>query len=284
LSNRSSKSDSTIHLHSDGYQSDLTIADGKGVEMVKNDLLGHLSSSDCAELMMLSHRSLKCQTKDHLKNLVLDLKGLIEFENAVCAQGKVPDAFLDPDARVNCLDVSLPDGYIDLYFQKKFQLTDAVLCEFLNHLSPVNWASMERKYGYDYPASMLAIDFNLRDGWTHGIIDTGTMDCTVFYLGGPQADPGIRSQALLTYIIPFYAEAFKRAFGTAGRPIRRLTHREREVLKWIKAGKSSWEISVILKCSKRVVDFHVNNLKHKLNVVSRAQAVAVGLKNGIIEF
>ena len=41
---------------------------------------------------------------------------------------------------------------------------------------------------------------------------------------------------------------------------------------------------MILSCSKRVVDFHVTNLKQKLNAVSRAQAVAIGLQNNIIKF
>lgn len=63
-----------------------------------------------------------------------------------------------------------------------------------------------------------------------------------------------------------------------------LSSREIEVLDWIKRGKSSWDISVILGCSKRVVDFHVANIKVKLDVVSRAQAVAVALKMGLIEF
>ena len=63
-----------------------------------------------------------------------------------------------------------------------------------------------------------------------------------------------------------------------------LTTKEIEILNWIKRGKSSWDISVILDCSKRVVDYHVRNIKNKLNAVSRAQAVAVALKYGFIDF
>ena len=68
------------------------------------------------------------------------------------------------------------------------------------------------------------------------------------------------------------------------KPLYHFTEREIEVLNWIKEGKSSWEISMILKCSKRVVDFHVANIKRKLNVASRAQAVAICLQHGIIGF
>ncbi|BBO86286.1 hypothetical protein DSCO28_68520 [Desulfosarcina ovata subsp. sediminis] len=63
-----------------------------------------------------------------------------------------------------------------------------------------------------------------------------------------------------------------------------LTRKESEVLNWIKEGKSSWEISKILDCSKRVVDFHVSNIKDKLNASNRAQAVAIGLQYQLIRF
>jgi DNA-binding CsgD family transcriptional regulator len=65
---------------------------------------------------------------------------------------------------------------------------------------------------------------------------------------------------------------------------RELSSREIEVLNWIKEGKSSWEISVILGVGKRTIDFHVSNIKQKLNAATRAQAVAIGLQNRIIEF
>jgi LuxR family quorum sensing-dependent transcriptional regulator len=62
-----------------------------------------------------------------------------------------------------------------------------------------------------------------------------------------------------------------------------LTSREREVLMWVAAGKSAWEIGEILKISKRTVDEHSQTATRKLGAVNRAQAVAVALRNRIIE-
>lgn len=62
-----------------------------------------------------------------------------------------------------------------------------------------------------------------------------------------------------------------------------LSAREVEVLKWTGAGKSSWEIALILGVAERTVNFHVNNALRKLNVVNRTQAVAVALQLGLIE-
>jgi DNA-binding CsgD family transcriptional regulator len=62
-----------------------------------------------------------------------------------------------------------------------------------------------------------------------------------------------------------------------------LSGRELEVLNWLKKGKSSWDISVILKISERTVNYHVYNVMGKLEVVNRPQALAVAAGMGLIE-
>lgn len=54
-----------------------------------------------------------------------------------------------------------------------------------------------------------------------------------------------------------------------------LTNKERDVLRWVVEGKTSWEIGRILYTSERTVKFHLKNVYAKLNVSNRAQAVAV---------
>jgi DNA-binding CsgD family transcriptional regulator len=60
------------------------------------------------------------------------------------------------------------------------------------------------------------------------------------------------------------------------------SRREVEVLNWLKAGKTSWDISVIMKISERTVNYHVNNIMQKLNVTNRSQAVAEAARFGMI--
>ena len=61
-----------------------------------------------------------------------------------------------------------------------------------------------------------------------------------------------------------------------------LSNREKEVLKWLKEGKRSWDISRILQISRNTVNFHIKNLFKKLNVVNRTQAVSEAMRQGII--
>ena len=56
-----------------------------------------------------------------------------------------------------------------------------------------------------------------------------------------------------------------------------LTGREREVLTWTSAGKTSTEISIILCITKRTVDAHIESAMRKLNAVNRVHAVVKAL-------
>ena len=63
--------------------------------------------------------------------------------------------------------------------------------------------------------------------------------------------------------------------GCDGNLLHLLSPREREVLGWLRMGKTSWDISVILRISERTVNYHVNNIIRKLGVVNRMQAVSM---------
>jgi LuxR family quorum sensing-dependent transcriptional regulator len=59
--------------------------------------------------------------------------------------------------------------------------------------------------------------------------------------------------------------------------------REAEVLTWVARGKSAWEIGEILRITKRTVDEHVQTAVRKLGASNRTHAVALGLREGIID-
>lgn len=248
------------------------------------DLKSFLGVYDLVALLTLSQRSLSCHDIGGLKQLVADLGELIGFEYAALAQAKIPDAFIDPQATIHSLDISYPAGYMDLYMQNRLYLTDATICTFLSNLAPVHWRRVDQHFENPYPAAALSLDLGMVDGWTHGILDTATMTCTEMALGWPNEEKDPRTETMLAYIAPFITQAYRRLLNGQGREAFHLTAREKEVLNWLKEGKNSWEISMILHCSRRVVDFHVANIKKKLNCTSRSQAIATALYHGLIQF
>ena len=61
-----------------------------------------------------------------------------------------------------------------------------------------------------------------------------------------------------------------------------LSVREREVLEWMKEGKTNWEISHILSISERTVKFHVQNILVKLQASTRGHAIALAMEQRLI--
>jgi DNA-binding CsgD family transcriptional regulator len=53
-----------------------------------------------------------------------------------------------------------------------------------------------------------------------------------------------------------------------------LSSRELECLRWVAAGKTDWEIGVILSISNATVRFHIDRARLKLEASTRSQAVA----------
>ena len=58
------------------------------------------------------------------------------------------------------------------------------------------------------------------------------------------------------------------------RPFEIMSARELECLRWVAAGKTDWEIGMILSISATTVKFHLNGARAKLGARTRAQAAA----------
>jgi DNA-binding CsgD family transcriptional regulator len=65
-------------------------------------------------------------------------------------------------------------------------------------------------------------------------------------------------------------------------PVTRLTPREREVLQWTAQGKSAWAVGEILKMSESTVLTHLRNVRAKMGVSSKHQAILRAVSLGLI--
>lgn len=78
------------------------------------------------------------------------------------------------------------------------------------------------------------------------------------------------------------AERTSSARAAAVEPSESLTGRERQVLQMLAGGLGNKEIARRLKISEHTAKFHVASILGKLGVSSRTEAVAVGLRRGLI--
>jgi LuxR family quorum-sensing transcriptional regulator LasR len=102
---------------------------------------------------------------------------------------------------------------------------------------------------------------------------------------GPSFDRAVAESMASLTLIRDYAFASAQRFCGASAGVEtppRLTRRELEVLNWVMAGKSSWEVARITNCSEATVNFHMANVRQKFNVNTRQQAVVKAIALGLI--
>ena len=133
-----------------------------------------------------------------------------------------------------------------------------------------------------------AKEYGYMDGWSHANYHSQSAAVSVISFAGKKVDNDRRTTTILKYIVPHLAESFMSIFNPNLVKLRErtrfhVTPRELEILKWLERGKSTWDISVILSRSERVVKWHVNNLMQKLSAQNRTQAVAIGMRLGLLE-
>ena len=85
---------------------------------------------------------------------------------------------------------------------------------------------------------------------------------------------------LRDYTLESAQKFVQRTFNPAAQV--KLTGSELECLKWVAAGKTSWEVARILSRSEATINFHLANIKRKFDVQTRQQAVVRAIRMGIL--
>ena len=99
-------------------------------------------------------------------------------------------------------------------------------------------------------------------------------------LSGNMAD--LVRQGLLVHLQEESDDFEEEAAAVADGSPERLTLREREVLEMMTEGLSNKEIAAQLNISAHTVKFHISSILGKLGASSRTEAVAIGLRRGIV--
>jgi len=73
--------------------------------------------------------------------------------------------------------------------------------------------------------------------------------------------------------------------GSPSAPLRtvHLSSREREILRYIAAGHTTKELAAALNIAESTAEWHISNILAELGAASRAEAVAIGLREGLLE-
>jgi DNA-binding CsgD family transcriptional regulator len=250
--------------------------------MITMTRIHELSKRDACGTLELINDCLSCTSLDEFRQLIFKLQKLIAFDVATCLVSKK-----DESGQIKSLDVvnvNYPSEWIEHYLANGYQQLDPILKTNFQNFRLQYWADTYRKTPPPKKFLSIAQDFGLKSGYTHGARNYTGEEGSLFSLSGPSLEKCERTETILNTTIPHLHQAFCRVAQYSNvRNNSVLTTREKEVLSWVKEGKNTWEISVILHISERTVHFHAQNIMQKLNASSRPHAVAIALGERLIE-
>lgn len=242
-----------------------------------------VSQRDALTLLEIIHDCLSCVTTSDASNVMRRVSTLIDFNHAIYALAQ-----LDKQGAITqyeMINFSYPLEWLSLYQTKNFHLRDPIAMENLSNYNLQYWADTYEKYPVDKEFKDTSCDFNLFNGYAAGTTNqVRTEGCLLSMAGDMAKHP--RHDYILNNLLPHLHVAFSNILqnNKKQKVSSQISRREKEVLDWIQYGKSTWDISVILKISERTVKYHANNIMTKLNAVNRSHAVAIAIRSGLIDF
>lgn len=171
-----------------------------------------------------------------------------------------------------------PEQWSDEYLRQKYFADDPIAMHTLRAIDPFEWANI-RFTDECWPRGRKIMDTaaecGLRNGIVIPIVRSDVVAAVTMAGEHPDLDPGAKRAI---HLIGLFAHAKAIALESQKVPVRVLTDRERDVVAWVAAGKTAWDISKILGVSEAAVIKRINNAMRKLDASNRAQAVAHAIR------
>ena len=240
-----------------------------------------LSAADSMTLLEITHLCVSCRTESDFRSLFPKIRELLPFDHAFChsARDGPPRGVVSLD-RIN---VSYPEGFTREYLSRNYFQVDAVVKEAFSTCRAQYCSEATR--GRPKEITALCMDFGVGEGYVLGTRSALNAGGGLFHFKSPSLRYDRRAAAVLEFIAPHLHIALSQVFEREHprEDAATLSAREREVMKWLSEGKSSWETSAILGISERTVNFHVYNVLTKLGAANRPQALAMMARSGLLD-
>lgn len=181
------------------------------------------------------------------------------------------------------------DEWRQHYETEKLHYVDPTVRHCMTSVLPLVWEPEIFQQKEQHALYEEASQFGIRSGITfpmHGCNgEAGLISFATDMLPGQQFNERLTHYMADLSLVRDYAFESSLRYIRArvpAEPVPHLTKRELEVIKWVMAGKSSWEISRITDCAEATINFHISNIRQKFNVNTRQQALVKAIALGII--
>jgi transcriptional regulator EpsA len=188
------------------------------------------------------------------------------------------------------------DAQFDLVLHEQEGLVSQAFTEWAKLGTPLFYSTehpsqVHTHYAVEQIAAEPMLQSELKRFVVHGFGNEHSRIATMVMFGRLSSPVSARTAHLLELLMPHLHCAIVKVTSNKSPAImstskhgrvKPLSKREVEVLEWLQAGKTNWEIGNIMQVSPLTIKNHVQNILRKLDVENRSQAATKALKLGMI--
>jgi LuxR family quorum sensing-dependent transcriptional regulator len=174
-----------------------------------------------------------------------------------------------------------PGAWSERYHTRNYGPIDSALQRVHSSSAPFRWSDT-RDLGSDLRKTQVldeACEFGMRDGFVVPFRNAGELEAGVSF--GTDKYMITKREESAIHMIALYAY-----MGLRPRPQRtvprELSRRERECVKWLAAGKTAWEIGMILSIQKQTVVEYLALARRKTGASNAPHLIAICLREGLL--
>lgn len=253
---------------------------------VLDDESGMQLAIDHCALLSVVEATLEIRTpQQFLRWIRNELQHLLPHEVLACGIGQV---YPDGVRMQKLLCDNFPWQYLDEICRSDGSVLSPIMANWCREQRPQLFEASAYSAAEVSPSGEMVHDewlaifnkYQLCNVAAHGMLDLDSTVTSYFSFSRIPESLGPRHARLLELLIPHMHVTLKRVLAkieplsNAVSPMTpNITPREREVLCWIRKGKTNWEIAQILSLSEHTIKNQVRTLLVKLRVNNRTEAV-----------
>ncbi|BEV07399.1 XrtB/PEP-CTERM-associated transcriptional regulator EpsA [Methylophilus sp. DW102] len=266
-----------------------------GIDQANDQWTLALNEEQRTLFMEVIEESLRLQNRAHLFNwLQRGFQCLLAHEVVIIAVRGMERASYDYEYLTSSRYFG--DSQFDLVLHEQEGLVNQAFTQWAKLGTPLFYTTehasqVHTHYAIEQVAAEPMLLSELKRFVVHGFGNEHSRIATMVMFGRLSSPANARSAHLLELLMPHLHCAIVKVTSNKSPAImstskhgrvKPLSKREVEVLEWLQAGKTNWEIGNIMQVSPLTIKNHVQNILRKLDVENRSQAASKALKLGLI--
>jgi LuxR family quorum sensing-dependent transcriptional regulator len=221
-----------------------------------------------------------CETIDGLNAAVSSAIATFGYRYHCFASAQTPKRRMLDQRK---LLISWPQEWYLQYGQCRFVEHDVVASSFKAKARSFRWSDLHFETAASRRVMQIASDdFSMKKGFAVPVFGLNGYEAGLS-LAGPDIDDSQEANSAVELMAIYAFNQLTKIKSCKPHAETVLSPREREVMQWVAAGKTTWDIGAILRISSDTVNKTIGSAMRRLEVHTRAQAVSEALRRREIE-